>query len=92
MLHVYSQNSPHDSVFISGTRESLEKLRETLDNILTEDLKFGAYEEFTNDGEGYNVHIDLLSEEQMNKMAVPYSDEIYVETVNNKEKIYPWYL
>jgi hypothetical protein len=91
-LHVYTQSAPHDSLFICGTRESLEKLRETLDNILTEDLKFGVYEEFANDGEGYNVHIDLLSEEKMEQMTVPYSDEIFWNNESNKTKVYPWYL
>jgi len=54
MIQVYGQDSPHDPLLIMGDRESLQKLRASIDKAL-ETNDFGTHVDFPADGEGYNI-------------------------------------
>lgn len=70
-LHIYGQYTYHDDVEISGTKESLEKLREALNRALYKG--YYSFEDTVNDGEGYNVYLNMLSEEEMDAIKdLPY--------------------
>lgn len=74
-LHIFGQNGFHDEVFIVGTADDLAKLAETIN---TADSSIDGRSEadfFVADGEGYKVIVLRASEEDMDKLAVPYYDE-----------------
>lgn len=62
-LHIYGQYTYHDDVEISGTKGSLEKLRDALNCAL--DKGYYSFEDTVNDGEGYEIYVNMLSEEEM---------------------------
>lgn len=71
MLHIYSQDDANFEAAIMGTKESLEKLRNAIDRAL--DQGYYSFEDEVNDGNDYEVYVDLLSEENMMGLALPYS-------------------
>lgn len=87
-LHVYAQEIWHDEAYIAGTREALEALRTAIDQALAAGQ--GHMQSFANDGEGYTVHVVQMTEDQADKMKVPYTDE--VATDKSPEKFGPWSL
>ncbi len=72
-LHIYAQEVWHEDAHIAGTRDALESLRDAIDRALTTNNP-GKAEAFCCDGEGYTVHIVLVSDEQAAAMPVPYTD------------------
>jgi len=81
MLHIYGQYTYHDDVEISGTKESIEKLRDALNCAL--DKGYYGFEDTVNDGEGYKVHVNVLYQEEMDAIKdLPYT--FLKEGVNNQ--------
>lgn len=76
-LHIYAQYCHHSEADIMGTKESLEKLRYAIDRTL--DQGFYSFEDEVNDGEGYEVHITMLSEDQMMNQHHPYTAPFLVD-------------
>lgn len=74
-LHIYAQSCWHDQVIIVGNRESLEMLQLAIKNAL-EDNQSASDLMFVSDGEGYNVLAYQASTEEMDKLPVPYTDEV----------------
>lgn len=85
-LHVFAQQQWHDEAYIIGNRRALENLRTTIDQALA--TGHSTVVAFTNDGEGYDAHVTLLSDEQVNKLAVPYTDEFARE--GSESALWPW--
>jgi len=88
ILHVYYYDSAwHDSAFIIGDKVALKALYAALGKVIESDkdeaigVKF-----FVNDGEGFSVVI--IPEKDMEKMAVPYSNEYAQE--KSKIAVWPW--
>ena len=81
MLHVYSQEAWHDEAFIVGTHYDLQRLRDLLNAVLARTRKEGIegtpakIETFTNDGEGYSLHIILATEKEMHGYSLPYTGD-----------------
>jgi len=70
-LHIFGQKDYHADAAIVGDRIGLEKLRNAIDNALTEhpvDKPICA--SYTNDGEGYIVTI--LCREKMARVPLPF--------------------
>lgn len=75
MLHIYSPIWQHADSYIIGDKQALEDLRDALDRAISskEPTSFNA---FVNDGEGYTVHVAWLSEQEVDRLSLPYTDEM----------------
>jgi hypothetical protein len=78
-LHIYGQTEWHCPAFIVGDMEALKNLCDTIKQVI-ETGKPVKFESMVNDGEGYFVHV-MFSE--MEKMAVPYTNDIAAEKNSN---------
>jgi hypothetical protein len=76
MLHLYAQFTYHDDAYLIGTRDSLIRLREAINQALYQKTPIEV-EEFTQDGEGYALHLAMLDDDQMSNLTLPYSDPAY---------------
>lgn len=85
VLHIYGQLHWHDEATIAGTRESLAALRDSINEALRKGLS--SCDSFVNDGEGYMIIVHLLSEDDAQRMAVPYTDDIASE--KNPDAFWP---
>lgn len=74
MLHVYSPIWQHADGFILGDRQALEDLRDALDRAISGKGP-ASFNAFVNDGEGYTVHVAWLSEQEVDRLSLPYTDE-----------------
>jgi len=70
-LHIYAQYCHHTEAEIVGTKESLEKLRNAIDRTLNQG--YYIFEDEVNDGEGYEIYVTMLSEEEMMNQHHPYT-------------------
>lgn len=77
MLHVYSPEYWHQPAYIMGTRDSLERLRNTIDEAIRKGQQ--AQAEFVADGEGYVLVVACASADEMEKAPLPYVDEVAKE-------------
>ena len=75
MLHIYSPIWQHADGYIIGDKRALKDLRDALDRAISgkEPTSFKA---FVNDGEGYTVHVACLSEQEVDRLSLPYTDEM----------------
>lgn len=90
ILQVYAQTGPHDSSFICGTEKELINLRDTLNVLLMQDHSTISYDTFTSDGEGYTLRIIKMTEDEFDKLQLPYTSEIFSEE-HFKFKKHPWF-
>jgi hypothetical protein len=84
-LHIYAQQQSHDDAYIAGTRDMLEALRDAI--TVSIDTGIGKLLAFSNDGEGYDVHVLCVTDDQAAKLAVPYTDDIASE---HGDALWPW--
>lgn len=79
ILHIYSQPWYHQEARIIGTRKGLEKLRDQLDEV----LKYNCIHPggittnenyFVNDGEGYELEIEVIPAKDIDNEPEPYTD------------------
>lgn len=85
-LHIYAQQQWHDEAYIVGERDRLESLRDAITVALeTGQCKVLA---FCNDGEGYDLHVICLREEQADRLAVPYTSECAHDF--RESAVWPW--
>lgn len=73
MIHIYAQSAWHAPSHIFGTRGDLLKLAEAIRDAL-EDGE-GDCGTYTADGEGYQVEVYLCSDEEMNMLPLPYTED-----------------
>lgn len=72
LLHVYGQRAWHDEVLIKGTPDALRALRQAIDDALHVGTAL-SQPLFVNDGEGFVVHIECNTEDEMDEARKPYS-------------------
>ncbi len=78
-LHVFGQEWPHDDVYIVGDEESLLRLKESIELLLSKknkkptDIVWSTH--FPNDGEGYRLYVIL--KEDMENIIIPYSSDMF---------------
>ena len=77
ILHCYGPDAHHDPVHLVGTRRALVQLAHQILGACAyyKEPRAEGYEpqEFlTNDGEGFEVKVHCVSEEQMERYALPY--------------------
>ncbi len=69
-IHLYGQHSEHDEAFIVGTRGALITLRKVIDAALESNQE--TVDVFASDGEGYDLIVKCVSEEEMDLKPLPY--------------------
>ncbi len=81
IIHIYAQPYWHQCAFVVGDRDSLVRLSKSIDAALQfydagmSEKAEDRFEGFTNDGEGYDVHVVCVSEAKAMKLQLPYTDE-----------------
>lgn len=89
ILHVFSNEVWHESAAIVGGREALVKLKEAIDKALSEGE--ATFETMVNDGEGYNVNVMCVEDEEViTVLAVPYTDEIAEQKDGDGKVLWPY--
>lgn len=86
ILHIYGQGAWHDDVEISGTRESLEKLRAAIVKVLDDGCVSSYFTSFVNDGEGFGVRVSIKTPEEMLKEDEPYYED-YARRIKNDDEV-----
>ena len=75
-LHIYAQVGWYDPAYIIGTCEGLETLCSALNAVLERTGAAQSDRVYTNAGQGYKVFVRLVSESDMERYVLPYTDEI----------------
>lgn len=84
MLQIYGQATPHSDVFVIGTRESLVRLRQTVDRALAQQ-QHGRSEEIPSDGEHYHIYVFNTSEAVMRTLPSQYIDNDFSSIPGRKD-------
>lgn len=95
ILHIYGQEAWHDDVNIYGNRKALEDLRDAITTLLITTEHNNPKKEFNmpdnlfiksfvNDGEGFTCFLHIKEDEEMNRLPVPYTDEMASELAGQK--------
>ena len=85
-LHIYAQDCWHDEAWIAGNRDGLVKLRNAIDKAIV-DGNGSSKRVFTNDSEAYQVKVIKLTDEQLGKLYLPYTDKDISEGSGTE---WPW--
>lgn len=72
VLHIYGQPSWHQPAEISGDRAGLKQLKLAIEYALLNGT--GIVDLFQNDGEGYKLTVNCLTDEDVNSLAHAYTD------------------
>ena len=83
-LHIYGQQSWHGDAYIVGNKEALLGLKEAIDMALNQNKNI--HSQYAADGEGYNLFVINATDEEMNKLMLPYIDE---HAANPEKGIHP---
>lgn len=86
-LHIYAQSMWHSEAYIVGTRFALQKLRDAIDQTLSENHNGVIVTSFVNDGEEFDAVVLRIDNEEFSKLAVPYTSTIAKE--RNKDAFFP---
>jgi len=75
LLHIYSQQFPHESAMVVGNKSGLEELKNTIEKVLNNQSKRDDTDTvFVIDGEGYTVVVrQEESEEEFKQLDLPYA-------------------
>ena len=75
VLHIISQEYPHESAMIVGNKSGLEELKNTIEKVLSNQSKRDETDTvFVIDGEGYSVIIRQEEDEEVfNQLDLPYT-------------------
>lgn len=77
MIHLYAQDREHDEAYIVGTKESLillsKAISAAMDDITENPTKGCSVAVFAADGEGYDIIVKCLYEEEMQLKPSPYT-------------------
>lgn len=88
-LHVFGQAQWHDDAYIVGDETSLRALRDAIDRALASGRDKAT--SFVNDGEGFDVVVIKADEAVLDRLMLPYNDEIAAEK-HGESKIQHWML
>lgn len=72
IIHVYPQLWEHDGAFIVGTPSGLKTLRDILDRVIQSGEKQEYGMVFATDGEGYDLAVMQMPEEEIDKLTWHY--------------------
>lgn len=79
-LHLYAQECEHDNAYIVGSRESLTKLRNAVDEALANKAQHKSSdalaEFFAADGEGYGLYVKVVPGAVETRLQLPYAEPI----------------
>lgn len=79
-LHIYAQECERDEAFIVGSRESLTRLRDSIDTALANKAvgksSDALAEFFAADGEGYDLTIKVVPSVVENDLLLPYAESV----------------
>jgi hypothetical protein len=87
-LHIYAQEQWHGNDYVVGNKEALERLRDALNDALEKGQ--GQATTYVNDGEGYYALVVQSDDETIDKLMVPYIDEIAYDS--RDDIVHPWEL
>ena len=74
-MHVYGQQAWHDDVVIVGSSADMIALRDQIDAAIHCIKVKDTPDYFTNDGEGYGIIIIPVTEQEMQEIPLPYTDD-----------------
>lgn len=86
VLHIFPQYAHHCEAYIAGTRSELLALRDTIDEALA--LGDGEMLTFANDGEGYDVCVVMVSDDEAQQMPTAYTGDYAQDT--DERRRHPW--
>lgn len=101
IIHLYAQSLWHDDAWIGGTRQALQELGLAITLALARsegarqlgkpDVSAHAeMQTFASDGEGYDLHVVVLSDADAVRMLVPYTDDCASEKRPWRDLFGPW--
>jgi len=70
MLHNYGQGFEHETVLIVGDKEELENLKRAIEKAI--DSGKGCIYTRNNDGEGYEIRIIRIEQNESDNIILPY--------------------
>ena len=73
IVHIYGQHSWHTNAIILGNRKGIMALRNAINIALDKTEGRGAQRVYINDGEGYNIEIQIVENKEIDKIHVPYT-------------------
>jgi hypothetical protein len=88
VVHIWGQGAWHDTVYIRGNRSGLERLKRAVDEAL--EAGVASTEAYVSDGEGYDIDIQMVSDEDAEMLGVPYFEDIACEDESRTDLIFPW--
>jgi hypothetical protein len=88
VVHIWSPESFHDTSYIVGNYEGLERLYMEIGTVLNKKKGKVTTELFVTDGEGFDMEVILVEDKDLDKIAVPYQ-ESYAEE-KREHAVYPW--
>lgn len=86
VVHIWQQLMWHCNGYIIGNKEGLLKLKEAIDKAINSGKS--EAETFASDGEGYNIKVICIEDEETEYLAVSYTDEVAQE--KSEKAVYPW--
>lgn len=92
ILHVFGPDSPHSTVHIVGSLECLNQLIGQLQQVVETGDK-ATREFYVNDGEGYDLVVNVIPKGYENELLPPYTDhDYYGDDCSKSNFIAPWKL
>jgi hypothetical protein len=88
VVHIWGQGAWHETVYIRGNRSGLERLKRAVDDAL--EVGSASTEAYVSDGEGYDIDIRMVDDEDAEMLAVPYFEDIAREDETRDDLIFPW--
>ena len=89
ILHIRGQEAWHDDVIIMGTHIAIKELMNACKNALDNKGFPFHVNSFVKDGEGYEVTVQVMSEEHMENVELPYYADYtkpFVDSVPSEQK------
>lgn len=83
MLQVYGQSVPHNDVFVVGDRESLIRLRQTIDRALSG--HHARMEAQPSDSELYHIYVMNTNDITIKNLSSHYSDSDFSSIPGRKD-------
>ena len=75
VLHIYEQRCSHMEAIILGNRKGLIALKKAINAALFRSEGRGTQLLYVNDGEGYDVEIQVVKDEEIDNLPVPYASD-----------------
>ncbi len=91
MLQIYGQSTPHSDIYITGTRESLIRLRQAVDRALSTPSGHGRTEDFPSDGEYFHTYVFVANEAVIKGLASHYGDSDFASIPGRKDVVSTFY-